>query len=264
MAIEMRCPICQSEAKLFRYFKSTPILSCTNADCGFQFFDLSKWESPYSEADYYANWEPHLIAFLSPWIQARVNMVKRFKKSGKVAELGCGIGETAVALDRAGYNVVGVEDSQKAINFLRRDFPTIEWRNENILKFLEDNPRAFDVATMFHVLEHIPDPGRVVKLIDASLRDGGIIVIEVPDVSGGFARLKGERWDYYLDHHVNYFDVKSLRKLFGLFGYRLQFLEKTYHFSHPQGSFIKDFVKGSLARLGMNSIIRTVWEKPAA
>src|SRR5262249_45674273 len=158
----------------------------------------------------------------------------------------------AIALSNAGYQVVGVEESTKAVNFLRTEYPTVEWSNSTILDFLERHPAYFDVISMFHVLEHMPHPKRVVELMDASLRGDGIIVIEVPDVGGGLAHLKGDKWDYYVDHHVNYFDVKSINKLFGLFRYRMTFLEKTYHFSFPQGHLFKDLVKGTLARLGIN------------
>ncbi len=257
----MQCPICENEAGFWQYFKTVPILQCTAGDCGFCFFYLPDWKSPYSKVDYYESWRPGPLAYATPWNRARVDIVKKFKQTGAVAELGCGIGETALALSKAGYQVVGVEESPKAIDFLKKEYPGTEWVNENILQYLNNNPRRFDVITMFHVLEHIPEPKNVIRLVDAALRPGGVIVIEVPDVGGGFARLKGLNWDYFIDHHVNYFDAKSLTKLLGLVGYRLKLLERTYHFSFPQGNMIKDFIKGSLARLGMNSIIRTVWAK---
>lgn len=257
----MRCPICESKAKIWSYFQTTPILRCIADDCCFRFFDLSKWKSPYGELDYYASWEPRKVTDLPPWIQARVKIVNRFIDRGKVAELGCGIGETAIALVDAGYQVVGVEESAKAINFLQKEYPRVEWSNSSIPEFLKGNPASFDAISMFHVLEHMPYPKRIVKLMDTSLRPDGIIVIEVPDVGGGLARLQGAKWDYFLDHHVNYFDIRSLNKLFGLFRYRMVFLERTYHFSFPQGNLFKDTVKGTLARLGLNSIIRTVWSR---
>jgi hypothetical protein len=98
-------------------------------------------------------------------------------------------------------------------------------------------------------------------LIDRSLRADGVVVIEVPDVDGGLARLRGKRWEHFVNHHVNYFSVKSLQHLMQQFGYRRLYLERTYHFSHPQGHSVKDLIKGTLARVGVNSIIRTAWAK---
>ncbi|WP_166144288.1 bifunctional 2-polyprenyl-6-hydroxyphenol methylase/3-demethylubiquinol 3-O-methyltransferase UbiG [Methylosinus sp. RM1] len=256
----MQCPICAADADISSYVKATPILRCRNETCGFRFFDLAKWSSPYDDGDYYAHWRPCDVV-VNPWNKARVDMVGRFKSKGRVAELGCGIGETALAFRNAGYDVVAVEESRRAIDFLKGRYPDIDWRESSIFPFLEENRRSFDVLSLFHVLEHIPEPRRVVARLDFSLRDGGVIVIEVPDASGGVARLAGDDWDYYLDHHVNYFDVRSLTKLFGAFGYRRVHLQRTFHFAYPQGHGPKDAVKGALAWLGLNSIVRTVWRK---
>lgn len=257
----MRCLVCEGEARIWGQFEKIPILECCDNRCGFKFFELSKWESPYTDTDYYAAEELGSIKPSAPWIRARVRILERLKNRGKIAELGCGIGETAIALANAGYEVVGVEESARATSFLRQNFPSVDWRNDNILTFLEKNKQSFDAISMFHVLEHIPYPKRVIELVDASLHHDGIIIIEVPDARGGLARLKGIRWDYYMAHHVNYFDPKSLGRLLEQFGYRRVFLEKTYHFSFPQGNALKDLVKGVLARSGLNSIIRTAWKK---
>jgi SAM-dependent methyltransferase len=144
---------------------------------------------------------------------------------------------------------------------LRTRYPGVDWHCGEISAFLRERPNRFDIISMFHVLEHIPKPKLTVDLVDRSLRKDGLIVIEVPDARGGVARLTGSRWDYYLEHHVNYFDVRSLKRLFGQFGYRMIFLEKTFHFSFPQGNVVKDFVKRKLAEIGLNSIIRTAWKK---
>jgi len=257
----MKCLICHGEAKYWRDVKGMPTLRCVSRDCGFCFFDLAHWRSPYVRTDYYDDWVPRRIAQVAPYIQARVAIVRRFKEAGTVADLGCGIGETAIALGDAGFSVIGVEESAKAINFLGSQYPSIEWLHEDILEFLAKYPRSFDAITMFHVLEHIPHPANIIHFVDAALRADGVVVIEVPDVGGGLARLRGRRWDYFVEHHVNYFDVTSLQRLMASFGYRRRFLERTYHFSFPQGHVFKDMVKKTLANLGLNAIIRTAWTK---
>jgi SAM-dependent methyltransferase len=257
----MKCPICRSDAKFWRDVGGVPILRCQSEACGFRFVDLEHWRSSYTEADYYADWTPGPINEFLPWILARVDIVRRLKNGGVVADLGCGIGETAVSLSNAGFSVIGVEESAKAISFLKGNYPSAEWVNENILDFAARNAGAFDVVTLFHVLEHIPHPENAIRLIDRSLRPDGVVVIEVPDVNGGLARLKGKGWDYFVNHHVNYFSVRSLENLMQQFGYRRLYLERTYHFSHPQGHSVKDLIKSALARVGVNSIIRTAWAK---
>jgi len=237
-----------------------PILRCQNSDCGFRFFDLEQYVSPYRQKDYYQDWQPN-NPIIHPWIKARVGLVNSIKQRGRVAELGCGIGETAIAFSQAGFDVTGVEESQVATDYLRSTQPGIQWYSQGIASFLKANPKSFDILTLFHVLEHMQQPRIIVDLLSKSLRADGIIVVEVPDSGGGLARLKGREWDYYQMHHVNYFDVKSLKKMFGLCGFHLVLLRTTYHFSYPQGHWAKDLAKGLLAACGLNSIVRTVWAR---
>jgi SAM-dependent methyltransferase len=257
----MRCPICGSEARFLFEVDGVPLLRCQNGACGFRFLDLAHWRSPYTDADYYDDWTPGPIRETLPWISARVDIVRRFKRGGRAVDLGCGIGETAVALSNAGFRVTAVEESAKTVGFLQRQYSSVEWINDNILDFAAGNPGSFDVVTLFHVLEHIPHPENVIRSIATLLDEDGLVVIEVPDVDGGFARLRGKKWDYYVRHHVNYFGVRSLQNLMRQSGYRCRLLRRTYHFSHPQGHWLKDPIKGALASLGLNAIIRTAWTK---
>ena len=257
----MRCPICDFAPRIWGEIEGTPVLQCKSDSCGFIFLDLTRWKPQYPETDYYEDWQPGQINPTAPWIAARVDLVRKFKRGGAVAELGCGVGETALGLAEAGFSVVGVEESPKAVNFLRDHYPIVQWVNAGITEFLSREKTLFDSITMFHVLEHIPHPESIIRLVDRALHADGVLVIEVPDVSGGFARLKGKRWEYFINHHVNYFDVRSLTNLMRLFGFRRRYVEKTYHFSYPQGHRLKDVIKGTLAKLGLNSIIRTVWTR---
>jgi hypothetical protein len=87
------------------------------------------------------------------------------------------------------------------------------------------------------------------------------LVIEVPDVSAGQARLRGWRWKYWLPHHVNYFARGTLRRLLEPFGFKLERVEFKYHLLFPQGIWWRDLVHDSLARIGLHDIITTYWRK---
>lgn len=255
----MRCPICHGPSVAAGKVGETPLLRCIERDCRFRFFDLSVWSPQQRDEDYYEDWVGGGLTVEAPWIQARVAMLRRFKAAGVVADLGCGLGETTIALDRAGFTAIGVDDSSVAVTFLQNNYKGPEWVSSNIKEFLVNRHHDLDAITLFHVLEHIPYPKELIELAMQALRPGSPIVIEVPDVGGGRARVLGVRWEYYLDHHVNYFDLRSLTRLMRPYGYSCKFARRTYHFSYPQGHLLKDIIKGAMAACGYNSIIRTVW-----
>jgi SAM-dependent methyltransferase len=62
----------------------------------------------------------------------------------------------------------------------------------------EFGPQAFDVVVFGDVLEHLPDPVRVLRGVLPVLRPGGSIVVSLPHVAHGDVRLAllQGRWDY--------------------------------------------------------------------
>lgn len=95
------------------------------------------------------------------------------------------------------------------------------------------------MITLYHVLEHIPDPLGALKEIKRLGGSGALIVIEVPNAGGMKARIKGPRWDYCKVDHVNYFRPRDLRVL----AYELEMevldIRGYQHFSSRRTSFGK-------------------------
>jgi SAM-dependent methyltransferase len=75
---------------------------------------------------------------------------------------------------------------------------------------------SIELATMFHVIEHVADPVRVVRRIAQWLSPGGALVVETPNLDSWDARLfKQSRWGgYHIPRHWTLFDASSLRRLF--------------------------------------------------
>jgi SAM-dependent methyltransferase len=71
---------------------------------------------------------------------------------------------------------------------------------------------AYDVVSMFHCLEHTPDPQRELKAARTALRPGGHLMIEVPDPDSPWAALLGKWWMPWLQpQHLHLFPVGNLR-----------------------------------------------------
>ncbi|MEU6672009.1 class I SAM-dependent methyltransferase [Streptomyces sp. NPDC046727] len=78
---------------------------------------------------------------------------------------------------------------------------------------MADRLRArYDVVTMFHHLEHVPDPRAELRAALTVLRTGGHLVVEVPDPRCAFARLLGRWWlPYGQPRHLHLLPLANLR-----------------------------------------------------
>ena len=112
------------------------------------------------------------------------------------------------------------------------------YNNINLIK------NKFDVITMFHVLEHLPNQIDTLKSLKSKLKKGGKIIIEVPHAKD-FLILQNDLkefknfnfWSEYLILHTQ----KSLRKILTKTGFRnikFQFYQR-YGFTNHLGWFIK-------------------------
>jgi len=103
--------------------------------------------------------------------------------------------------------------------------------------------------------------GSVCKMLADALCPKGLLVVEVPDVSGGQARLRGRKWQHWLPHHVNYFNLATLSRILVPMGLQYAGIEVKYHLTFPQGIVWRDAIHAMLAHLGLHDIITTYWLK---
>ncbi|HEY2160514.1 MAG TPA: class I SAM-dependent methyltransferase [Solirubrobacteraceae bacterium] len=81
-------------------------------------------------------------------------------------------------------------------------------------------PASLDAVTLWHVLEHLDDPGAALTRIGSWLRPGGALLVGVPNLGSAQARIGGERW-YHLDvprHRVHYTQA-GIESLLGAHGF---------------------------------------------
>jgi len=112
----------------------------------------------------------------------------RFVPSGSfVLDAGCGDGTVAFRLARGGRHVVGVSNDEKAIAVLRERRAALGLAPDEVAfrvhDLARDGPPAgpFDAAVCFDVLEHIADDRAALRAIATSLREGGRLLLTVPD-----------------------------------------------------------------------------------
>ena len=124
--------------------------------------------------DFTANAAPGLLALLR-----RAGI-----KQGKVVDLGCGAGVWLRALERAGYEAVGVDASPALVKIARRGVPSAALHCRSAYDFAL--PKCDAVTALGEVLSYYP-PGCTTKpalvplfrRVAAALRPGGLFVFDV-------------------------------------------------------------------------------------
>jgi 2-polyprenyl-3-methyl-5-hydroxy-6-metoxy-1,4-benzoquinol methylase len=71
----------------------------------------------------------------------------------------------------------------------------------------------FDLVTLVDVIEHVPDPIRLLREVATAARPGGVVVLVTPDVGSVAARLMGWRWWHFRLAHVGYFSAGTIERL---------------------------------------------------
>ncbi|MFQ6131116.1 MAG: class I SAM-dependent methyltransferase [Armatimonadota bacterium] len=77
-------------------------------------------------------------------------------------------------------------------------------------------PQSCDAITMWHVLEHLPDPPAAVARSAELLAPGGFLLLRTPNYDSLYRRLYGRRWRGFLPReHLYIFTYDTLRRLLG-------------------------------------------------
>jgi SAM-dependent methyltransferase len=108
----------------------------------------------------------------------RVRLLLRYAPPGRLLDIGTGDGHFLGVAAAAGFQVHATEMSQRGIELcVQRGFEVFHGRPEDA----EWGARQFDVVTLWHVLEHVPDPARLLGLAARLLSPGGLLAVAVPN-----------------------------------------------------------------------------------
>lgn len=132
--------------------------------------------------------------------------------SRRVLDVGCGDGRFLAAMARMGWDVEGVETDPAAAALARRR--TGGPVHETDLETRAPSRDDFDLISLLHVLEHVPDPRATLGAARRLLRPGGTLLLALPNTACLEARLFGSAW-YLLDlpRHLWGFTPRTLVRL---------------------------------------------------
>jgi 2-polyprenyl-3-methyl-5-hydroxy-6-metoxy-1,4-benzoquinol methylase len=138
----------------------------------------------------------------------------------RLLDIGCGAATLLGTLKKRGFDVWGFDASSEAAAVARADqgIQVITGTRLQNAKFPGEN---FDIVTLFHVVEHLPDPRDLLEEVRRILHPAGRVVLQVPNIESWQSRLCGLRW-YGLDipRHVINYSSQSMRQLLSDSGFR--------------------------------------------
>ncbi|RKS99451.1 bifunctional 2-polyprenyl-6-hydroxyphenol methylase/3-demethylubiquinol 3-O-methyltransferase UbiG [Flavobacterium sp. 123] len=128
---------------------------------------------------------------------------------GSILDIGAGTGEFLSVARQDGWKTIGVEPSDKAKAIAKnKGVSFVEQTSE-----LESH--SFDVISMWHVLEHVPDLKQQIKELKRLLKPNGTLIIAVPNFKSFDAKHYGKFWAAYdVPIHFWHFSKTAIKKLF--------------------------------------------------
>lgn len=127
-------------------------------------------------------------------VRFRLNMVLQFCSiKGNLLEIGPSYGGFAFLTKLAGFAVDVVEMDSECCRFLKDVVGVNAICTDNVCKTLAGLGQ-YDVITLWHVLEHLDDPWKVLDALVEHLRPNGIIVISTPNPDSMQFKLFGRFW----------------------------------------------------------------------
>ena len=180
---------------------------------------------------------------------------------GQLLDYGCGTGAFLMEMKSAGWQVQGMEpDPGAASRAAELTASTIS--HPDHLSSLPSN--AFNVVTMWHVLEHVHDLHGTLDQVKRILKQDGILVLAVPNHTSYDARHYAEHWAAYdVPRHLYHFSPEAVRSLSNRNGFSLASVRPMWYdafyiallsHQHQQGSsrWLRSFL------VGLNSNLKTM------
>ena len=143
-------------------------------------------------------------------LKNKLNLINSSNSSkGKLLDIGAGTGDFLLTANENGWNTIGIEPSEKAKAIAVRKGVGFSSTTEEL------ESHTFDVITMWHVLEHVPNLENQIKELKRLVKPNGTIIIAVPNFKSYDAKYYGKFWAAYdVPIHFWHFSKTAIKLLF--------------------------------------------------
>ncbi|WP_196887122.1 class I SAM-dependent methyltransferase [Aureivirga sp. CE67] len=145
-------------------------------------------------------------------LQKKLQLLNSFQTEGKkMLDVGAGTGEFLKVCEEGNWKVFGVEPNEGA-----RDLANNKISESTVKEKIEAySKEKFDVITMWHVLEHVPNLNEYTEQLKKMLKKDGVLIVAVPNYKSYDADYYKSFWAAYdVPRHLWHFSKKSISMLF--------------------------------------------------
>lgn len=152
----------------------------------------------------------HVVRKIS--LKQKLKLIESFNSEEKrLLDIGCGTGDFLEIAKHNNWMVYGIEPNENARAIANRKTENLVFDTEQISKF---QSKRFDVITLWHVLEHLPNLEEKIKTFKKLLKPNGSLIVAVPNYKSFDATYYKEYWAAYdVPRHLWHFNKDSISKL---------------------------------------------------
>ncbi|NBU80057.1 MAG: class I SAM-dependent methyltransferase [Flavobacteriaceae bacterium] len=149
----------------------------------------------------------HLIKNIA--LKNKLKLINSYSEKGRLLDIGSGTGDFLVVAKKDGWDTTGIEPNAKAKTIAINKGVNFGTNLSNL------ESHSFDVITMWHVLEHVPNLDEYILELKRLLKPTGTILIAVPNFKSFDANYYGRFWAAFdVPRHIWHFSKTAIDKLF--------------------------------------------------
>ena len=152
----------------------------------------------------------HLVRRIS--LNKKLKLINSFASEDKdLLDVGCGTGDFLQTAKQNDWIVSGIEPNDQAREIANKKTNNSIFETEQLSKFKSN---SFDVITLWHVLEHLPNLEDYIHIFKKLLKPNGTLIIAVPNYKSYDAKYYKQFWAAYdVPRHLWHFNKESISKL---------------------------------------------------